>query len=155
MNRVMDERRLAGAGFRLHGERGSIVPLAALLIVGLVLVVAMVGVWTEYFVRSARAQWAADAAALAAAGNGLTGSDVEAARLLAEANGAVLVVVSLADESGDEVDDLAAPDWAEQGGDNAPDRVGPAALSPVVVVEVDFEGVRARSAARRFASRHR
>lgn len=139
MNRIVGVNR---SNFRCSDsgcDRGSVTPLVALLMLGLVLSVTMIGVSTEHYVRSARAQWAADAAALAAAANGLDGSDGSAARVLAEANGAVLVSVLVVDEP------LGSSEPVTGVGD------GMQPLSPVVVVEVEFDGVRARSAARRFA----
>lgn len=117
---------------RLRSDRGSMVPLLALVLLVLAMVVGSIGLSTRHYVRLARAQWAADAAALASAAVGLSGSDIDSARVLAEANGAELVSVSVVDSIGDS-------------------DIGATPLSSVVVVEVELGGVRARSAARRFA----
>ncbi|MGH1489149.1 MAG: hypothetical protein ACRBK7_07100 [Acidimicrobiales bacterium] len=116
----------------LRSDRGSIVPLLAVVLLVLAMVTGTIGLATQHYVRLARAQWAADAAALASAAVGLSGSDIDSARALAEANGAELVSVSVVDPTG---------------GSGA----GPTPLSSVVVVEVELGGLRARSAARRFA----
>jgi uncharacterized membrane protein len=117
-------------------DRGSVVPVVALLLVGLVLSVAVIQATTERYTRLARAQWAADAAALAAAASGPSGTDEVAARAVAEANGASLLGLGVG-----------------PAGSEGPVSIGDGStpLSPVVVVEVEFEGVRARAAARRFA----
>lgn len=120
-------RRWFGAWW--NDDQGSILPLASLFMVGLMLIVAVIGVSTEHYARSAKAQWAADAAALAAAGSGLTGTDEQAARVLAEANGATLLSVEVGDGSHQ-----------------------PTILSPIVVVTIELDGLRAQAAAQRFAT---
>lgn len=119
-------------------DRGSVIPLVAVLMVAAALVVAVIVVTTEQAVRAARAQWAADAAALAAASAGAGAADAEqVARDLAEANGATLVSLLVAPD----------PGMASQVGERR-------AASPVVVVRVDYGGISARAAARRFSLGH-
>lgn len=80
----------------MHGERGSVTPLVALLVVLVGGACFAIGRLGEVAVRSARAQLAADAAALAGAGGG-----EGEARSLASANGADVVRWS---PDGDEVE---------------------------------------------------
>lgn len=123
-------------------EGGGVPAMGAVLLGSVSLALALVLVSAEVRVRMARAQWAADAAALAAAADLVAGRDGggSAARRsaveLSEANGARLVSIELLDR---EIDDLAT-------GTNRP-----LALSPTVVVTVELDGVTARAGAGRFA----
>ncbi len=130
---------------RMGDERGGVPALAALVLGGLVLALVLVVVSTEVRVRMARAQWAADGSARAAAVDlvpGRPGGGSTARRSAAEvagANGARLVSIEVVD----------------------PPAVGPEAgttrslvISPTVVVTVELDGIEARAAAARFAVEH-
>ena len=123
-------------------ERGSATPLLAIVLGGVVLALSVIVVRAEYRVRVAQAQWAADAAALAAAAevvSALDGGGPEARRAatrLAEANGARLVSTELIDRPGPR---------SHPGIDES------TPISPTIAVEVELGGVRARAAAARFA----
>ena len=120
------------------GDRGSVVPLLALSMVGVALAVVVIGATTRHAVRTARAQWAADAAALAAASVGPTTTQgAAAARAVAEANGATLSSLSVAPGPSDPL---------IGGGPSGPGTP----VSPVVVVRVDYGGVVVDAAAQRF-----
>lgn len=126
------------------GERGSIIPLFAVVLFVMVAATMAVVAIAGHTARVARAQWAADAAALAVAAVGYEGGPqdgpgVQAGRLLAEANGAVLVRVSVSGSGSISVD----PNSSHHG--STP-------LSATVVVEVEREGVVASAAAARFAA---
>lgn len=109
-------------------DRGSLVPLLAIVLAACALVLALLMLSTGFAVRSARAQWAADATALAIAAVGPDEAGIEAGRRLAEANGAELLGVST----------VPVP-----GADPAP------SLWPVVVVKVQVGRLQAEAAARR------
>jgi Flp pilus assembly protein TadG len=114
------------------------------MLAGVVLALTLVMVATMYRVRVARAQWAADAAARAAAAEVTAGHDDggpaarRAAGRVAAANGATLVTIGLGDGT--------AAGYAGDAGSGAPWPV-----SPVVLIEVELDGVRASSGAARFA----
>lgn len=132
-------------GPRARDERGSVQPLLAIVVGTVALALTLVVVGATVRVRTARAQWAADAAARAAAAEVSAGTDDggaaarEAAERLAEANGGRLVGVDLLDGP--------AIDY-----DRPPGRHEPLPVSPVIVVEVDVAGARARAGAARFAA---
>jgi hypothetical protein len=110
----------------------------SILLLVVAMMVLVIGVTGHHGVRAARAQWAADAAALAAAGVGPTSLEAESvAREVAEANGATLLTLVIAPESGSD------------SGVGVGQRQ---AASPVVVIEVDYGGVIAQAAARRFST---
>lgn len=130
-------------------ERGSALPLLAIVLGGLVLALSLVLVQGQYQARLARAQWAADGAARAAAAEVVSGVGVggvsgsaarRAATVVAEANGARLVSIEV-------VDRPAGPDLTSS-------QIGirvAAPISPTVAVEVELGGIRARAAAARYA----
>ena len=119
-------------------ESGSIVAFLALVLAGFALAAGLITVTAGHAVRVARAQWAADAAALAAASD-LDAGGIRSGRRLAEANGAELVGFTTVPSS------TAFPQPVDKSGDG---WAGP--LSAIVVVEVELDGVRARAAAARF-----
>ena len=125
-------------------DRGGAPALVAVMLGGIALGLVLVVVSAEVRVRTARAQWAADGAARAAAAEVVPASGPSpvpssagrAAAEVAEANGARLVSI--------EVIDRVRP----------PPVVGttaPLAVSPTVVVTVELAGIEARAAAARFA----
>lgn len=124
---------------QLTDERGSALPLLAIVLGTVALALSLIVVQTGYRVRVARAQWAADGSALAAAAD-VVGSDGggpqarQAAAAVAEANGARLVSIEVLDR-----------DSSQHGIDE------PTPISPTVLVEVELAGIRARAAAARFA----
>ncbi len=149
---------------RRGGQAGSILPLLA-VVLGLVgLVGSIVALEATLQVRDARADWAADATARAAAGHTgplvagvlvVPGADgegspspetdalLEVATKVAEANGAVLVSLEIVDRSSQHLD----PDrsiWV-------PESEAPLAVSPVVIVTVTVGGVQGQAAAARMA----
>jgi hypothetical protein len=134
--------RTGGHGAR--DERGSVQPLLAIVMGAIALALTLVVLSATVRIRVARAQWAADAAARAAAVEAVAGTDdggaaaMEAAERLAEANGGRLVGVNLLDGP--------AMDY-----DRPPGRHEPLPVSPVIVVEIDVAGARARAGAARFA----
>ena len=104
-------------------------PLLAVIVVVVVFGGMLVGLTAERHRRQAAAQGAADAAALAAIGEGIGGTGPGSAAGIAEANGARLVSIS----------------------SHRPDlELGPDVVSMVVVIRVEFEGVTASAAAARF-----
>lgn len=114
-------------------ERGSIIPLFAVVLLVAVAAMALIVALAAQAARVSKAQWAADAAALAVAAEGQPDAGVA----LATAHGAVLVKVSVV-PAGVPLSELGI---AAHG----------ATISPsVVVVEVEREGIRARAAAGRF-----
>lgn len=78
-------------GNRLGDDRGSIVPLAALALVGFVIAVGLMVTSAGRQVELAKARLAADMAALAAASAGPDQAGLGWARTIAEANGAEVV----------------------------------------------------------------
>ncbi|MEM9656229.1 MAG: hypothetical protein AAGA65_29355 [Actinomycetota bacterium] len=110
-------------------DAGSIVPLVAVLAVVFVLVGALVGATARRQHQVSVAQWAADAAALAAAAEGTGPAGRVAAARLAAVNGANLVSLT------------AVP---------PPPGLGDRVVSLVFVVEVEHEGAVALAAAARF-----
>jgi Flp pilus assembly protein TadG len=118
---------------RSDGERGSIIPLFTIVLLVAVAAMALIVALAAQAGRVSKAQWAADAAALAVAAEGRS----DAGTALAEAHGAVLVTVSVVPD-GVPLSELGV---AAHG----------ATISPsVVVVEVERDGIRARAAAARF-----
>lgn len=129
-------------------DRGSVVPLLAIVLVGFALSVVVIVATSRHAARVARAQWAADAAALAVAAAGPESGGITAGREVAEANGARMIGVS-----------TAWPSPAEQRmvrysrtGTNGVSLLS-TGMGPVVVVLVDYGGVEAESAAQRFTAR--
>jgi len=133
-----------GAGNLWTTEQGSIVPLLAIIVFVVMMVLLSIAATAEYSARAARAQWAADSAALAIASVGLDDTGVAAGRAVAEANGADLVAVSAADS------------LSGSGLGPSPSRQPPEArssmspMSTVVVVKVERRGFSASAAAARF-----
>ncbi len=134
------------------GERGSLLPLLALVAVGVVIATGLITVTADRHIRTARAQWAADAAALAAATVGVdsggagTGSGpnpgpdaVAAAKALAEANGARLISIGV----------VAGPSASSGSGQQTGNAVGATIMRSIVVIRVEYGGVQAESAAQR------
>ena len=113
-------------------------PLVAIVFGAVGLALAMTVVISGHGIRSARAQLAADAAALAEAAAPGTGPEV------ARANGARLVSVQRTVSA-------AAPIGGGPPGGGAPTWTGPVLVGPLVVIEVERSGVRARAAAAAFA----
>lgn len=135
------KRRWGGPGERCDPageERGSILPLLAIVFGAVGLSLALTVVIAGHGVRSAGAQWAADAAALAEAAEPGSGSAV------ARANGARVVSV-------ERVDGPAGSHPAGPPGGGAGRWTGPIPMSPVVVIEVERAGLRARAAAAAYA----
>lgn len=132
------ERPVDWATGRAAEDRGSVLPLVAMLLFAFVLAGGVVVATARHHVRSVEAQWAADAAALAAASVASESDGIAAATRLAEANGGRLIGLSVA----------ADPALVGVGAGS----VGPGVEPPsrVVVVEVELDGVRARAAAARF-----
>lgn len=128
------------------GDRGSVQPLLAIVVGGVALALALVVVSAVYRVRVARAQWAADAAARAAAAEVVAGAADggpvarAAAERVAAANGGRLVSADVVGGAGSDYD-------------LGPERRDLLPVSPVVVIEVERSGVRARAGAARFAVR--
>ncbi len=124
----------------LTDERGSALPLVAIVLGTVALALSLIVVQAQYRVRVARAQWAADAAALAAANDVVAGADGggpvarAAARSVAGANGARLVSIGMSNSAS-----------SHRGIE------GVTMISPTVVVEIELEGVVAQAAAARFA----
>lgn len=114
---------------RGNSDDGSIVPLLAVVVLIVMLSGLLVGLTAERHRRHAGAQWAADAAALAAAAGGVDQTGPASARGIAEANGARLVSMSTY---------------------RPPALLGPDVVSTVVVIRVEFGGVTASAAAARF-----
>lgn len=131
---------------RWMGERGSALPLLAIVLGGVALALSLVMVQGQHQARVAQAQWAADAAARAAAaevvpdaaGGGLEAQ--RAATVVAEANGARLVSIEVVER----------PERPGQTSSQAGIRES-APISPTVAVQVDLGGIRAWAAAARFA----
>lgn len=134
-------------------ERGSAAPLMALALGVVVLGLTLVVVGAEARVRVARALWAADSAARAAAAVVVPdGSDGGArarrsARALAEANGARLVSIEIRSADG-RSGEANGPDLTMGTADGV-GTVQP--ISPTVVVEVSIGRIRATAGAARFA----
>ncbi len=124
----------------LTDERGSALPLLAIVLGTVALALSLILVQAQYRVRVARAQWAADGSALAAASDVVAGPEAggpvarQAAVSVAEANGARLVSIEVTNQAS-----------SHRGID------GVTPISPTVVVEVELDGVVARAAAARFA----
>ena len=127
---------------RWNDERGSALPLLAIVLGGMALALSVLLVQAQHRVRLAQAQWAADGSALAAAAEVVAGpSDGgseagRAASAVARANGASVVSIVV----------IGQPSGTSHPGinDSTP-------ISPTVSVEVELHGVRARAAAARFA----
>ena len=127
---------------RWMDERGSALPLVAIVLGGVALALSLILVQAQHRVRVAQAQWAADGAARAAAAEVVPGLDGggaparDAALRVARPNGARLIEIGVID----------------QGSGTSQTGNGPyLAVSPKVVVEVEVGGLRARAAAARFA----
>jgi len=150
---------------RIAEERGSVLPVLAVGLGAVGLSLALLALLAAQGVRVARAQWVADAAALAAASTmvdgdrpvppgGSVGAGGEAAdpgglvrragAAVAAANGGRLVSLELLMAPRD-----AAPGGLASGGPDVETGLIPA--SPMVVVEVERGGIRARAAARGYA----
>ena len=116
---------------RSRSETGAVVPLMAIVLVVTMMLGLLVGVTAQYGHRQAAAQWAADAAAMAAAVEGVDATGPSSGRGLARANGGTLISAVL-----------------------MPPQPGPddRFVSMIVVVEVEFDGVRATAAAVRVVS---
>ncbi len=121
-------------------ERGSALPLLAIMLATVALALGLVLVQAQHRVRVARAQWAADGSALAAASDVVAGPDAggslarAAAVSVAEANGARVVSIQVTNQASSH---------------HGIDGVTP--ISPTVVVEIELDGVVASAAAARFA----
>ncbi len=128
-----------------------------MVLAGFGLAVGLIAVTARHEVRSAKAQWAADAAALAAASVGVgveggantAGGGHRVAAAVAEANGADLLAVSVVDGDGAPVGRSAESRFER----NSPISGG-SGQWPVVVVRVDYRGVPAAAAAQRFTARN-
>jgi len=124
----------------LTDERGSALPLLAIVLGTVALALSLIVVQAQYRVRVARAQWAADGSALAAASDVVAGADGggpvarQAASAVAAANGARLVSIEVSNSASSHrgIDDVTP-------------------ISPTVVVAIELDGVVARAAAARFA----
>ena len=146
-SRILDAVRLrfdVGAA-----DRGSVLPLLAMVLAGFGLAIVLIGVTARHEVRSAKAQWAADAAALAAAAVGVADGGDAAAVTVAEANGARVVSVSVFDATAVKKD-RSSESRSER---NLFASAG-AGRWPVVVVRVDYGGLRASAAAQRVTARN-
>lgn len=119
-------------------DRGSLLPLLAVVLGTIALALAVLTVGAGQRTQLARAQWAADGAARAAAAEVVAGDSDRARRVaaaVAEANGARLVALSV------------RPAGRPSGSPG--DRALP--VSPTVVVEVEIGSSHAVAAAGRFA----
>ncbi len=135
--------------FDVGADRGSVLPLLAMVLAGFGLAIMLIGVTARHEVRSAKAQWAADAAALAAAAVGVSDGGHGVAVTVAEANGATLVSVSVFDATTSQ-QDRSNESRSER---NLFASAG-ARRWPVVVVLVDYRGLRASAAAQRVTARN-
>lgn len=142
-------RRLSFSGSGT--ERGSVVPLVAVMLFVAMLAMVSIGAVARQSVQIARAQWAADAAALAVTAAGVDGAGVTeagavAGELTAEANGATLLSVSTVSSHS------ALRQHRLIGHGSSPDTGHTTSMSFVVVVEVERDGIKASAAAARFFS---
>lgn len=121
-----------------NGERGSVVVSLTIVLLVAALVAVSIAAAAVGSVRSADAQWAADATALAIAAEGVSPDGIDAGRAVAQANGANLLTVSVGIDSAV----CCGPDWPppEDGSDDT-------RLSTVVAVNIEKDGVRATAAA--------
>lgn len=132
-----------------EADRGSVLPLLAIVLVAFALSVTVIVATSRHSVRLARAQWAADAAALAVASVGPDDGGVVVGRVVAEANGARIISMSTG---------WSAPfeplrtQISRSGTNGEPLRA--TGMGPVVVVRVDYAGIEAESAAQRFTARN-
>ncbi|MEM7275534.1 MAG: hypothetical protein AAF547_20830 [Actinomycetota bacterium] len=121
----MDERPVDGSGARF-GERGSLVPLLAVVLPVVALVLVLIVGTAHRAATVGRVQWAADATALAVAAAGPFGDGPAAGQRVAAANGATIRSIRTVPPAGGEGSD---------------------AVAVTVVVEVEAGGVIATAAA--------